>query len=74
MSLITPMGHCDVTLALYDVNGERRVVVKVDGVHIVEEADGRWSIFGSRGGEGRAFSLLGQAVVAAEALARSRDV
>ena len=59
MSLITPMGHCDVTLALYDVNGERRVVVKINGAHIIEDDGGGWVTFRP---DRREFVTLGEAV------------
>lgn len=57
------MGHCDVTLAKYDVNGERRVVVKINGVHIVEVDGGGWVVFRP---ERREFTTLGEAVDWAE--------
>lgn len=68
MSLITPMGSRDVRLAMYDVNGERRAVVKVhNGVHIVEDECGSWIIFKP---ERREFALLGEAVDYADAYLR----
>ena len=74
MAVILPAGQVDTRIGLYDVNGECRAVVKIDGVHIVEEADGQWSIYERRGDGRRTFALLGQAVVAAESLARSPDI
>ena len=65
MSLITPMGHVDVTLAKYDVGDERRVVVKLPGVHIVEEDGGGWVILRPKR---REFATLGEAVDYAERL------
>jgi hypothetical protein len=74
VAVVIPAGQVDTRVGLYDVNGECRAVVKIDGVHIVEEADGQWSIYERRGDGRRTFALLGQAVVAAQAIDRSRDI
>ena len=74
MSVVTPIGLHDASLSMYDVSGEHRVVVKIDGVHIVEDGHGTWTIFERPGRDRREFTLLGEAVSAALALARKPEI